>query len=256
MKTISILIIVLVGACLDADAEMRTWTFKDGRTIEAEIAEGIRGITSVKLQTTDGRKIEVPLDQLSQEDLEYIELSHPPKLDIDILKSFRQTLYSGKLSKWAADVRPPEIHASFGIRVKQLSTENYDYPLTAEVFAIGRQIYADRYILLHRESWTFRLTKENKRRFEAESKQRVILRDFILRDWYNQGGYARRGEKFHGYIIIVTDERGEIIAHEESSNWLYNNLDNLKKLSSGNYMDQTCARRYPIRPESIHLLSF
>lgn len=78
----------------------------------------------------------------------------------------------------------------------------------------------------------------------------------MLKDYYDQSGYARRGEKFHGYIIVVTDERGAIIAHEESSNWLYNHLDNLKKLAAGNYLDQTCTRRPPIRPEPIHLISF
>lgn len=255
MKFTPLLLIILFGVRLGAVAEMRTWTLNDGRTFEAEIAAGLPGINTVKMITGDGRKVEVPLDQLSAEDRKYIELSHPPKLEIDILKSLKTMLYSARLTKWGADVRPSDTRATFGVRVKQVGTGDYPYELKAELFAIGRQIYADRYILLDRETWTFRLTNENKRRFEEMGQNTITLQDFVMNDYYDQQGFTSRGEKYHGYIIVVTDERGEIVAHNESSNWLWDNFDNLTKLRKGNYLDQTCARRYPIRPETMRLIS-
>lgn len=246
---------MLLGVCLEAGAEMRTWKLKDGRTFEAEIAAGIQRGTSVKLLLVNGRKVEMPLDQLSDADREYVELSRPPKLDIEVIKNLKKINYAGQLTKWSADVRPAETHAIFGVQVKQVGSGDYTHELKAELFAIGQQIFARRFMILDRESWTFRLTEANKKEFEKRSKRNVILRDYQLWDYYDQQGYARRGEKYFGYIIVVTDERGEIVAHQESHKWLYEHIDNLMQLSVGNYMDETCTRQYPIRPGTIQCQS-
>jgi len=58
------------------------------------------------------------------------------------------------------------------------------------------------------------------------------------------------GEEYSGFLIIVTDARGEMISVKSSNNWLVENLENLKKLSVGNFMDKTCTRTFPSRPKS------
>ena len=48
---------------------------------------------------------------------------------------------------------------------------------------------------------------------------------------------------------LAWDERGEIIAHAATDNWLFENLEALEKLPVGVFMDKTCRRVYPTGPE-------
>lgn len=241
------LLSLVVSLCaLDGMAEMRAWVLADGRTFEAELSGAVSFDDNVKMIDAEGNELKVPFDQLSPDDRNYIDIKRVPKLDIDMLRSLPQVHFSSKVSQRLNEVRDPEIRASFGVRVKQVGTGTYDHELTAEIFVIGKQVFADRYILLMRESVPFRLNKGNGQRFEYESKKVIPLRDF-----YIGNNIARRGEKYHGYIILVTDELGHLVTHEESSKWLIDNVDNLKQLKAGNYLDQKCLRRYPARPDPV-----
>ena len=66
---------------------------------------------------------------------------------------------------------------------------------------------------------------------------------FVWEGWWG----AWRGEEYCGFLVTVTDERGEIIAVKSSNNWLYKNLDNLKALTVGHFMDKDCTRAFPAR---------
>jgi hypothetical protein len=61
---------------------------------------------------------------------------------------------------------------------------------------------------------------------------------------------SRRGDKFSENLVIITDERGEIVAHSSSAKWLWDNLENLKKMPVGRYMDKTCTRIIPSGPKA------
>ena len=67
-------------------------------------------------------------------------------------------------------------------------------------------------------------------------------------DWY---GLWIHGEKYASYLVTLTDERGRIIAKESPNNWLVENMDQLKKLSVGNYFDKRCRRTFPDRPPPV-----
>lgn len=241
------LFLMLLCMTAGADAQLRTWTLADGRTLEAELTSRVCFDDGVKLVDADGEEISILLDQLSPEDQEYIDIVRVPELDLDLLRKLPQVLFS---KKGSGSLRDPEIRARFGVRVKQKGSGTYNHELKAEYFAIGRQIYADRYMVLARESITFRLSKENDKRFEYVSDRWVPLRDFYMRK------FAHRGEKYHGYLILVTDEFGNLVAHEESPDWLFDYSENMLKLRPGNYFDDQCVRRSPIRPEPLRNLSF
>ena len=61
-----------------------------------------------------------------------------------------------------------------------------------------------------------------------------------------------RGAKFKGHLILVTDERGEIIQHSASSPWLYENREQLLKVPVGRYFDETCNRVHPSGPKLFY----
>lgn len=39
-----------------------------------------------------------------------------------------------------------------------------------------------------------------------------------------------RGQKFADGLVVVRDERGEVIAYNTTKNWLYDNLEKLGEL--------------------------
>ena len=51
-----------------------------------------------------------------------------------------------------------------------------------------------------------------------------------------------------GYLVVIRDVQGKIIAHQETSKNLYENLDRLSKLKVGWYFDGECNRCLPKPP--------
>ena len=47
----------------------------------------------------------------------------------------------------------------------------------------------------------------------------------------------RRGKDYACYLVVVTDTRGKIIAHQTPREYLYRNLDNLRNIKVGWYFD-------------------
>jgi len=52
------------------------------------------------------------------------------------------------------------------------------------------------------------------------------------------------------YLVTVTDEREKIIAYQTPNKWLFENLENLKNLPVGTYMDKTCTHPHPTQPKA------
>ncbi|MDF7800125.1 hypothetical protein P4C99_11670 [Pontiellaceae bacterium B1224] len=51
-----------------------------------------------------------------------------------------------------------------------------------------------------------------------------------------------------GYLIIVTDKRGEIVTYKASNEFLYENRENLRKLIPNTHFNKECVRVIPARP--------
>ncbi len=219
--------------------EYRIWNLVDGKSIDARFVTLVGG--KVLFESKRGKQAKVSLDQFSSEDLDFIMLRRPPKLDIDLIKDIKQKTFAMELVSTSSAVRPPEDRCHFGMRIKQQSSGNYNYELFSECFVIGQERLGNKYILLDRQETSFRLTRENERMHEFMSAQEVILTDYII-------ALEPRGEKYATYLITVTDERGEVIAVSTPSKWLQEHLGNLKQLKSGNYMNKLCERVYPTRP--------
>ncbi len=239
-----ILLLAVYGICAGVSAgEMRTWYFADGRTVDAEFVRVL--FDKLVLRNADGEEWSIPRTEfkLSDADREFLELAEPPKLDLMFRKSIERKNFS---KVRGAESRPPEQVGSFGVKIEQKSTGDYNHPLSVECFVLGQEIRGERYLLLDRFSESFMLTKENKRKVEFYSDRLVRLTDL----WDGSEAYTRRGEQYYGFIITVTDKRGELIAVDASNKWVEENLETLKERYVGNYMDDCCVRTYPTRPES------
>ena len=216
----------------------RTWTLADGRTIDARLRTIIMG--NVVLENAKGKQRKIPLSNLSKKDRKFAELSTPPEFDVNFSKtSSKRTIPPSNLRNWE---QPKLFDYTFGATLKQTSTGNYDYPLHVECFVIGKQINSsDTYILLDRNEGTFIPTKENNKSFFL-SGDPVLLFDYVL---YS----IRMGQKPVSYLVTITDECGKIIQHASPNKWLFEHLGNLRKMSVGRFMDKTCTRVHPERPD-------
>jgi len=226
----------------ETKSKKSVWTSIDGKQIEAVYIAVVAG--KVVLETARGKQLKIPLTKLSPADREYIELMNPPEFAIDFVKLADSKLGRYKLSPseigWGYS--PPRVNDfSFGAKVKQRGAGEYNHGLTVDYFAIGKELLGDKYVLLDRQSSTFIPTSENERSHAFKGK--VI--EFVEYDLDGQ----MRGQRPDGNLVTLTDERGQVIQYKSSKSWLWENIENLKTLPVGAYMDKTCTRAYPTSPK-------
>lgn len=216
--------------------EVHLWTGADGELFEAEFIRVIGD--SAVLKTPRGKQIRVPVAQLTSNDRNFVELSNPPTFNCSVSKQSSQRII--KTTPFLNEVPPKLLDYTFGARIRQTSARAYPHAIHAELFVFGQQRIDDRkYILLDHQSSSFVPGKENHRSHVFKGTP-VELMSYDT----NQP----RGRKYSDYLLILTDERGELIQQQSSANWIFPNLENLRKLQVGNYLDDTCARVYPTGP--------
>jgi hypothetical protein len=239
---LSIIIFSAVMAMAGTCFAQQLWSLNDGKTFEGEFVTVIGH--DVVFRNSKGKDVKIPFDRISAESRRQIELEQPPALKFSFVnKTVKKNFPSGINDHTQ---RPPEIRSHYGIKIKQTSAGKYNHELKLELFVIGQERIGDKYILLDRNDSSFSLTKENNRMYEFRSDREVALQNYVVYFHEDQ----TRGEKYHGYLAVVTDVRGEEIGVSATHDWLYENVENLRKLSIGNYMDETCTRTFPTRPRA------
>jgi len=220
------------------ECKTREWTLKNGRTVKAELVTRIGG--NVSLKNKRGKTVKVPIDQFSKEDRKYIQLEMPPKLDINFSKSSKQRRLPDTLSKEI----PRSSYFTFKATIKKASTKPYHQELAAEYFAIGQEFSGASHRLLEYRKESFFLDKKSGSQFVFSGKPVEII------DYASKTG-QRRGDKYEGYLVLVTDSRGKIIAHKASNEKFFENLDRLRRIPPGKYFDDTGRRVAPSRPKAF-----
>jgi len=217
---------------------LRTWTLNSGKHIEAEYVAIIGG--KVVLKNARGKVAKVPPEDFSEEDAYLLDLLNPPELVADFKKKTEQfkVLYNPELGSANAVAQ----RFAGGVVIKQRDMKGYPYWLRLEMYVILDNYDGDNFILSDRQIETFSLTPENERRFELYGEKRLLRR-------YQSYGGDKRGEKYKGYMILVYDERGEIILQNLSHDWLMDIVDELKVLPIGRHFNKQGRRVHPPRPE-------
>jgi hypothetical protein len=231
---------IVAVLCSGVPAEARLWTLTSGEQLEAEYVNEAFDAVSVQCE---GKIIKIQLDKLSEADRSYVELQNPPELKIEFIHRSDQLVGYFKATPYLPRVIPPIlIQYTFGAQVQQTSSRPYSHPLTVEYFAVGRQLQdRDKYILLERKSSVFKPSDENDQKLEFTGR--------AIRLISYEGRNERMGRDYAGYLVVVRDRRGEIVAHAESSNWLFSNRESLEKIPVGAFMDNTCVRVNPSGPK-------
>lgn len=218
--------------------EQQPWTLTDGTEFEAEFIN----VFGDKAAFKTAKKIQkVPLDQFSKASMTRIELLKPPELAFTFVNNKDQKLFPAGIRHQTQ--RPPEHRCHYGIKIKQTSMGIYKHPLQFELFVLGHERLGDKFILLDRLEGSFALTKKNKRQVEFRSEREVVLQNYAVQN-------DIRGEKYYGYLVVVTDRRGETVGVGSSNDWIFENLENLRLRQVNSFMDKTCTRTFPTRPKA------
>ena len=138
---------------------------------------------------------------------------------------------------------PRQLDYTFSARLKQTSAGEYNHELKVEFFAIGEEIEGDNYILLDRQESRFIPTKESERSHTFSGDTVALRTNTIFSE--------RRGQKYGGYLVLVTDERGIIVDYGTSHKWLLELVNILRRFPEGRHFDKTGARVEPPRPKEI-----
>jgi hypothetical protein len=231
---------------MNVSAESRFWTSTSGEVVEGEYIAVV--FDHVVIKSSTGIQVKLPLKSVSDEDRRYVELVNPPELAVDFLESADQEFIKPS-PIWVDNSPLTQLHHTFGARVTNAGMKGYDHELTVEVFALAQQVYdPDKYQLVFRgRSDPFRLTAANRFRYEYRGSKSVPLSRFLL------AGEYPRGKKMAESLVLVRDERGEIIAYNTTKKWLYAHHGNLLEIPVGGWLDQTCTRRHPTSPKPVWL---
>ncbi len=224
----------------EPDVGLRGWTLADGTVMECEFIQRM-GDKAV-MKDASGKSLRIPLADLSADDLDYIELCNPPELDLS-LGSSEDAVYAWEDGVKTEVVGYDQLYTG---KVRKRDATPYRHQLTAEFYAIGKQRYADTYILLDRQESSFMLTKENNEAHNF-SGRKVHLRKVEPRPWEKQD-LTVRGEEYYGYLMVVKDARGVVIAHRETAKWLYDQYGKLQGFPVGRYLNEQGDRVYPVGP--------
>ncbi|MDF7799906.1 hypothetical protein P4C99_10540 [Pontiellaceae bacterium B1224] len=221
-----------ISEAVEEPEGMRTWTSVDGQSFEAELLTIMAG--EAVLKTPRGKQLKIPMTRFSDEDRRHISLSQPPKLKMDLGKKTRQRIFKNDEDGLVGC----NVY-TFSPKV-EFSSAKYNHELRVDYWVIGSEISGSQYMLLDKGSDTFNPSKFPDGKFTFTGNE-VELYDWVLEHIYNE----RRGERYEGFLITVTDERGKIIAERSTPTWLYKNIDRLKAIKPGSFFDDTCSEVWP-----------
>ncbi len=220
---------------------LRIWTSTNGETFEGEYIM-VMG-DKVVLRDAKGKNQKIPVDLFSEKDRTFMEMDNPPEFKIEVARKHTQYRWPIKRNSLALDKLPGVFDYVFTAKIKQDSTGYYPHELHVEFFAIGEEIDGDNYILLDRQESTFVPSEQKRDVYHTFSSRTVRLYDY---EFVNDG---RRGQSYGGYLVVVADLKGKIIAHKSSYKWLFEKREELKNLTLMSHFDKTGTRVLPPRPK-------
>jgi len=226
----------------DEVAQIRTWTMKNGKTLEALLVSKIGD--QVVLKNKRGRQKKVPWTMLSEADHEYVVLSNPPRFKIDFIKSSKPQFFieSPDISGWT----PDQLDYTFGVRVKQDGAGSYNQELRVEFFAFADELEGGNHVLLDRQESFFTPTKENGLSCQFYGEKSIPVRE-IDTGWSDGTIFGRRGVKYGGKLVVISDKYGRIVDYSASNNWMIGALPRLRVLAVGKHCDKEGKRVFPPR---------
>lgn len=220
-----------------ANAEMRTWTKKDGTTLQAEFVREVLG--TLVLKDAAERKISIRLNNLSVSDLRYYQNTIPPKINIDFFKNIKKK----KRNRFAVSFIRDEMFVLNGtLTLTKESKRPFGGTLRGELYLVGQEVATDDYRMLLKKKFPLRFTAENK----GICSLSVVteIRQFIVALTKQS-----RGVTYSGYMVVIADEKGKVLQTKTDLGWLdEESLSFFRELPAGSFFNDLGFRVKVPRP--------
>lgn len=214
----AVLQILLLGVLISARAEYRTWSAADGSgSVKAELQQ--RTMKSVRLKSEDGRVLNIPFGRLSREDQVYAELQTPPDLSIEVDPN-ENHVGNSVIRRGEED---GYLILDFEIEVRKKSRLSYSRPLKLELYVVGKQEVSGRLVLLRVHTAGVRFSGQVSKR---SIRPGPIVLQRTAEAVSSESDYA-------GYLVVITDERGERLTVKSNRNQFADNADFFAGLRTG-----------------------
>jgi hypothetical protein len=198
--------VLCIGAT--ANAEMRIWTSKKGKSVEAEYVK-MYG-SKVVLKTIEGKTLHVPVFGLCDDDQEYLArvATVPPKIVVSVAEDMERDKnssgYPETLVEWL----------TLDINVRKRNPEPCVERFKTELYILGREKKNNEYfsiIDIVKRDLTF-----------AQSDLVTFTEKFTIKSEVSYSWSS--GFEYQGYLFCVKNSEGEVVAMDCNQNILERNL--------------------------------
>lgn len=207
--------------CLNLSATMHTWVTKNGDRFEAEYVREMFDKITVRLP--DGTTRILPVEELSDADVQYARQAVPPEIEIDVSVSSENKPIP-QIYKDATYLNSQDYTTIWKARVtvRQISQSPYAGKLPVEVYLLGQEVATPDYRTVGIARGQVEFTAENEGVYE------LVATAQTRRYWEYSDEW--RGVKYAGYVVIVFDPQGNVLASKTDLRWLKDQSEKLAKL--------------------------
>ena len=243
---------VVAGSAVDM--EMRIWEDASGKQVKAKYDRELFG--DVQLRRPDGSLYVIPIENLSRQDLKYIRTRIPPEITVEARTRARPKERNPNYYREEYETFEDDIDVcTLTVKIRKKGKELFLGTLQAELYLVGREVhpdYRDFYRLSFKKTIKFKFPEEGDPEFETE-----LSGDFRIYESYN---YDTRGADFEGYLVVVTDAKGEKLSVKTNLNFLEEDVtvdgevvpwfkvDELRKFREFTFFNKMCRRLSVPRP--------
>lgn len=208
MKRWMVYVAAVICICANVQAEMRIWTSKKGKTVEAEYIK-MYG-SQVVLKTAEGRTLNVPVFGLCDDDQDY--LSHVAAVPPKIVVSVKEDMESDKNSSGYPETLIEWL--TLELNVRKRNPEPCLERFKTELYILGREKKNNEFfsiIDIVKHDLTFAQSDL------VTFTEKFTIKSEVAFSWSS-------GFEYKGYLFCVKNSEGEVVAMDCNQNILERNL--------------------------------
>lgn len=216
-KSTAAFIIALWGLVCAAHAEFRVWSSKDGiSNVEAQFIQ-MAG-NKVVLEKKDGTRVMVPRSKLCDKDQEYLASIVPPEIAIKIDKD---TSTEKTSESYYTEHKRDTIVIKVSIKKSSKDPCTQKFKATLYVVAGSYSGGSSRVIATTDKSFSF------------EKDDAIELKASGSVEYSNSYSSGKSGEEYEGYIVVVEDEKGQVVKVDTNKSVYQSKLNEIKNNKNG-----------------------
>ncbi len=205
------LFFVLIGLFAStAFSEMRVWQDKNGQTYTAEYVREL--FDKVTLRLESGDEVRLDVEALSEHDQKYLRVMVPPQIEIDcrVHRDYQEPPWD----LWHGD-NAVLTRVQAEVSIRKVSKRRFTRRLFAEIYVIAEEVDGDHYVLLTKTESSFVFSDLN------DNRHQFVSEPYTTRVYTEYNGIQRRGEKYHGYLVVIKDADGNIVKTDtDMDDWI------------------------------------